>query len=1275
MKSKQEYIRLIVPFLFFLLFLSIAWTLDKGTIFKSNDILETEINIKDISQKIHQSEIYAEKFIDVLLNKFEHVEDLRYSILDKYKKQRDSVFFEFHPNEMNENSISLLVYYNDSLKYWNNNSVSIESQFSQTHLGDRFVTLSNAYYIAKIKKSGLYKIVSLIHIGDKFEVENKFLQNKLNLNLGFRNNTVISYLPGKYGCNIYDKSGEFLFSIEKNASDLNEKPFFAFIIILYIISVLLLIFFSQKLFVALWSMSSINWVLVTLLGLLIGIRFIMMKYQIPSLIYNLDFFHPRLYGGYFLMPNLGDGLIQAILLFLFSFQFYKHWDIIRITGLYNRMTIDKEKQSKPKILLISLFLISFIGFYFFYFSCFAKSLIGNSKIYFEIYKVLGIQIYTIIALMVLGFIFLSFIFVLERIISVWIKIGGVRIFIIQIFIILVIFSPYIYASRFKEELFNQIDTVSVVFFLIVIASIVLIRKYEIGFRYYVYVIGVFLFAVYLAITILNTMDKTEKEARLALVNIETEQDGLGEFFLSEINKKIKKDIALKEYIENPYINRDNIREHLVKRYFNDYLRKYDFSLTICGLDDNIMVEDKNKWMNCYEYFEIFFDSVASPIFESDFFRYENQIGRLSYAGWIPFQKTDSSEISLIINLDSKITSDRLGYPELLIDEKYNKYLKKSRLSEYSFARYKKGKLVHQNGKFPYNLDLGAYPGSNRNYNYFDYNEYNHLIYNYEGRKSIIVSRPIVKLIDRIATLTYIFLFYYIVLSLFILIRKVPIDLNFNKLDLKFKIQYSMIIMLSFSLLLIGGVSVYDYLKQYENKHNEFILERINSVAVELENQLNDQARISPYWTNIKYNSLDELVSSIALVFNTDINLYNPDGFLISSSRWEIFKKGLQGILMDKNAFKALNYEYRSKFIQDEYIGKLKYLSAYIPLRNKYNSVVCYVNLPYFSKQDILKGEISTFVVAMINIYALLMLISVLIAVLISNRIIQPLRLIQSKFREFELGKKNELILYGQEDEIGSLIKEYNRMLVELEQSAELLAKSEREGAWREMAKQIAHEIKNPLTPMKLSMQLLVRSWNNKDKGFSVRLNKVSNTITEQIDRLSNIATSFSNFAKIPQAHNEIVDIVAILNNSLQLFENTEGVEFSSNLHFFSPTEVFADKEQLERVFINLIKNAIQAMRPGIKNHIHIEMIANKKRVVVKVIDNGIGIPENLHEKLFRPNFTTKSSGMGLGLSIVKNIIENADGKIWFETQINKGTTFFVQLPVYQRPIEAIPEDL
>jgi nitrogen fixation/metabolism regulation signal transduction histidine kinase len=239
------------------------------------------------------------------------------------------------------------------------------------------------------------------------------------------------------------------------------------------------------------------------------------------------------------------------------------------------------------------------------------------------------------------------------------------------------------------------------------------------------------------------------------------------------------------------------------------------------------------------------------------------------------------------------------------------------------------------------------------------------------------------------------------------------------------------------------------------------------------------------------------------------------------------------------------------------------------------------------------------------------------------------------------------------------------MVLELEKSADLLAQSERESAWREMAKQVAHEIKNPLTPMKLSVQYLEKAWDEKSPDFEKRLARFTKTIIEQIDTLSTIASEFSDFAKMPSAKIESADLKDIIISTLELYQDYDKVEFNFTYDKNIDYPIKADKKQILRVFSNLIKNSLQALSESTDGKITIILEKHTDYYNISISDNGPGIPDELANKIFSPSFTTKSSGMGLGLAIVNSIIKSYNGSINFTSEVNSGTTFYITFPLEQ----------
>jgi nitrogen fixation/metabolism regulation signal transduction histidine kinase len=372
--------------------------------------------------------------------------------------------------------------------------------------------------------------------------------------------------------------------------------------------------------------------------------------------------------------------------------------------------------------------------------------------------------------------------------------------------------------------------------------------------------------------------------------------------------------------------------------------------------------------------------------------------------------------------------------------------------------------------------------------------------------------------------------------------------------------------------------------------------------------------------------------------------------------------------MNPYACSRMIYDNKTLIINHENIGSLSFYSSYMPVRNIHNSVIAYLNLPYFAKQNENDNRISTFLTTFINTYIILVALSIIVVLLISNYITLPLKLIRDKISRVGLGRLNEKILWKHNDELGMLVHEYNSMIDKLAESADLLAKSERESAWREMAKQVAHEIKNPLTPMKLNIQHLLKISSNEHTTYNEQLNKVCKSLIEQIDILSDIASEFSDFAKMPSSKNQKVNLIQLINNSIELFRNYKDIHINFNEQLTTNIGqrflVFADPNQLLRVFGNLIRNSIQAIEGKPDGRIDISVSSSDKFCLITISDNGSGIPLQDIHKIFSPNFTTKSGGSGLGLSISKSIIEAAGGSISFKSNPGSGTSFFISLPVF-----------
>ena len=488
----------------------------------------------------------------------------------------------------------------------------------------------------------------------------------------------------------------------------------------------------------------------------------------------------------------------------------------------------------------------------------------------------------------------------------------------------------------------------------------------------------------------------------------------------------------------------------------------------------------------------------------------------------------------------------------------------------------------------------------------------------------------------------------------------PIAFAFTKSpSFRNRIQMAVVLLTIGSFIFIGIVTAGFFQRSSIDYHSNRFSRKINTIISDLEHNINFYNRYG-----IRNINLKRLAAEISDIHNMDINVFQLDGKLMASSANYIYDNGVIAPIMHPLAYFELNHRSNNIQRQEEELGNLSYQSAYIPIKGIDQEILGYLNIPYYSEGSELRSNIYQFLGTMLNVYVFLLIIAGISAIFVARSITKPLEQIGDSLKAVRLGKNKPIDWQG-EDEISQLIAQYNKMISKLEENTEILKISEREGAWREMAKQVAHEIKNPLTPMKLSIQYLIHAYKANPDNAEPLLKRVSETLIEQIEGLSRIASEFSNFAKMPKAKNKIFNLNELLSSVYQLYDQNHPPNISISLHL--PEEEFeinADRDHLMRVFNNLVKNSIQAIPDQKIGRIKIELIqTGQHQVRVKVTDNGVGIPKTIRSKVFFPNFTTKNSGMGLGLAISKNIIDNLGGKIYFLTEENKGTVFTVELPV------------
>ena len=475
------------------------------------------------------------------------------------------------------------------------------------------------------------------------------------------------------------------------------------------------------------------------------------------------------------------------------------------------------------------------------------------------------------------------------------------------------------------------------------------------------------------------------------------------------------------------------------------------------------------------------------------------------------------------------------------------------------------------------------------------------------------------------------------------------------MSLRLRIFLSMILLVFTATLLILGSTYYQYTTESE-QYNKYRQDRKETQLTKQINYLVNKHDLTfnfDEWDNYKMD-----FEEITKIHNVEYSIFTTDGkpLYYSYLPLEVISNNYS---LDKDFAEMLTSLEGGKITNENSTDVGKFHSSYTVLKDSFGNKYAILFFPYFQDVSFAESELNVFLITLYQIYFIMLVVAIVLAYFISRYVTRSIETIRLKINQTGLLKKNEkILLKNATKEIDSLVNSYNKMIDDLEDSAEKLAKNEREQAWQEMARQVAHEIKNPLTPMRLTVQSFQKTSALESKEEKNKLNDFCDTLIEQIDTMSSVATSFSDFATLPKTQLEKSDIVDTTKKVVEIFEQ-------NNINFKSSKESIVikhDKEQWIRVMTNLIKNSIQAIPSDRDPNINIEISDSTNSIKIIVSDNGLGVLEENKEKIFEPKFTTKTDGMGLGLGIVKNIINSHRGKISYKSKQKKGTKFIISLP-------------
>ncbi len=1110
----------------------------------------------------------------------------------------------------------------------------------------RYIELSQGKYLRVLRKiDDNTDAVQLIELYATPAVNNQYIKAGFNSDI-FPQATISIDETDAESTNILAVSGEELFGVTFDLqSSIVQQEVQAFIAAIMLIG----------LFFAFVYLNSWSWFLaesdkvglgtgILIVGLFTG-RALMLYSAFPFSIYAIDLFNPRFYASSIYNPSLGDLVIN--MLFALSFTTFLFRYILRI-DLGKNFT--GRSKSKNVVILIVVNLLGLFVLSFHY--GLLEDILVNSQIELDINKSLHFTDFRIITILIF---FTSSV--------IWFQTAH---------------FAYGVSSRISRKLTNWLTgyVIATLIFSFVGWSLSLEVGFILGAQtsylalaywfklpdyltqlsystlFYFFAASV-LSATVGTIAIYEYHEYQELTEKQHFANdLLLRNDLKGEYWIHESVQKIREDIFIQSRMLNPQISKDQIEQKIKRDYLGSYFDKYDVKVQLFDKEGKAFLPNESGSTLS----EIRRPLTAGSHYATDYpdLFFIGDIGDNKpnrYIRIIPITRYGKLMGSLLMDFRLKKIIPQTVYPELLVD---SRFIDNHKAFDYAF--YDENTLNYKAGGFNYDnlFDKGYFEIPGLFTKGIEKGGFHHLAIRGSDNRTLVITSSVYPTSFVISNFSFIFL--CIALGILILLLFRTIDRTHTiKLNFGAKIQLYLNLAFFVPLLITSVVII--------NTLNSSYQEEIDRSSTKKGNQLKDQVVrfVDDYLNNrINREALSGALNEIARYSQSDLTLFDVDGRLISSSQPLIFANNLLSDRINPKALKSILNEDREDVILNESVGELAYKSTYASIRSfDTGELLGIIGIPFFGSKNHQERQTIEAFTSILNIFTIVLIASLFISNIASRLLTHPLNLLTQKIRKTSLSAHNEPLQWKADDEIGMVVREYNKMLLNLEDSKEALAKSQKESAWREIAKQVAHEIKNPLTPMKLSLQHLKRVMAEDER--KEQFQKPVDNLLHQIDSLSDIATSFSTFARMPIPENERFELCQEVRRIVELFDN-ENVGLKVAIE---AKELFinGDQKLTGRIVSNLIINGIQSVKGEGVPKVEVNLHSNGKKATLEVKDNGAGIPGEIQSKIFAPNFSTRDTGSGIGLAIAKRGIEHAGGNIWFETEEGKGTTFFVSLPL------------
>lgn len=1126
------------------------------------------------------------------------------------------------------------VYKKKELTCWTDNSLVPPINRISDTTSIQLLKIAQSNFVLYQKAVGSEtQLVSLIMLTRDYPIQNDFLKNEWNHKIFPTNNITVLEPSSNLGVPVvYNNQVIFRVSFLLSGLSANANAN-SWSVIFTLIGVFFLLLTLHK-----WSYERYreSVAVIIMCSGIVAIRLFFLAFSYPRSVLPVDIFSAEQFASSRLNPSLGDlglSVLTVCLLAIYIFQFA------------GRSLREKSKKEPGALTVIIGVIFSFLLFATAHYPVLTvQTIVHNSNISLDITSSLDLSFLRI----------LSFLAVLLT----WCA----SFLLIHVFIRFILLNCGKHSHRILLTgmmifaAINYWEGQQFVATLLITWVILLLVQYfgfinsldRIQYKTFSYVLVVllgFVLNVSISVYFLSKEENADHQLRFAESYL-NDRDSFGEFLLNDLSDKLEKDVFVQTRLASPFLSKLPIQQKIRQVFLPSYFNKYDVIIHLFNsVGNSVNVNDPSSFSTLLSQYD---DDVNKTEYEG-LYRVRNK-GQDIAQQYVLVNAVKRNSILngyIVIELLLKKSISLNVYPELLVDNRFRQSLKPAELSYATFAR---GELESSNGDFNYEVLFNKkLLGEEKLYrDGIEANGFQHIAIENADNLVTVISARIMSVQYFIANVSF-----YLSLGLclvILLILWMGITNFIKRRQLYYAARIQLLINLSFflPLVIVSIVTLRLLSTSSQQQLNETYLNRSVFLAEQLSNM--------PIQTDSLFRSVDKQshVQNLSRVSSVELFLYTTAGRLAAASQMSIFDNQLMAPVMNAMALQKLNAGEKT-FIEADEVGQLSYFMAYA----KVPSTNLVLAIPYYQSATRLEKLQIEALVNILIIFGLVFLVLLFLSFFVSRWLTFPLEFISITLQRTSLDQFNKPLQWHANDEIGLMVKSYNDMLQKLNDSKSELERMQREQAWREIAQQVAHEIKNPLTPMKLTLQRLSRALQEK-QAVSESATKAVDSLLEQVEVLNSIASSFSTFARLPAANLQETDLVIQLNRVMSLYDLNNAIVLES-----IPKKMLAiaDPGIVQTVFSNIILNAIQAKHEDRELQVRISAEKSDGFWVLNFADNGRGIESEKIDKIFLPHFTTKESGSGLGLAIAKQSIEQMHGTISFQTNVESGTIFTITLRI------------